>query len=153
MDAMSVNQGPANNPDAPDPEVAKKPKRRKYSAEYKRRILKEAEACTKLGDMGQLLRREGLYSSHLTNWRRERDAGGNAGLAPKTRGRKPKPQTPERKRLAELEKENKRLQREKARLEAKLKRADLMLDLQKKAHEILEIELPPAPPPIDEDDI
>lgn len=119
----------------PDPEVTAKPKRRQFTAEDKQRILEEADACSAPGEVGALLRREGLYSSHLTSWRRQRDKG----LEPKKRGRKGK--TADQKRVAELEAQLKRAEREKARLEAKLKRADLMLDLQKKVSEILGIPL------------
>lgn len=131
-------------PALPDPEVTEKPKRRQFTAEYKRRILAEADACAEPGEVGALLRREGLYSSHLSSWRKQRDQG----LKPKKRGRKGK--TPEQKRIAELEKQLKKAEREKARLEAKLHRADLMLDLQKKVSEILGIPL--SQPEIDESD-
>lgn len=72
----------------PDPEVEPKAQRRQFSAEYKRRILQEYEACSKLGEKGALLRREGLYSSNLTNWRRQGERGELAGLASKKRVRK-----------------------------------------------------------------
>ena len=127
----------------PDPEVVQKPKRRKFSAEYKRRIVAEAEACTKPGEIGALLRREGLYSSVLSSWRRQVKAKGTDSLAPQKRGRKPKHKTPEQRRLAELEKENARLQREQAKLEAKLKRADQIIAFQKKVASLLEIPLNP----------
>ena len=74
-----------------DVQVAAKPRRRTYTAEYKRRILREADACTTPGAIGALLRREGLYSSHLVVWRRARERGTLAALAPKKRGRKPTP--------------------------------------------------------------
>ncbi len=74
---------------AEDVQVAAKPRRRTYTAEYKRRILKEADACTTPGAVGALLRREGLYSSHLVVWRRARGRGELAALAPRKRGRKP----------------------------------------------------------------
>ena len=74
---------------AEDVQVAAKPRRRTYTAEYKRRILKEADACATPGAVGALLRREGLYSSHLVVWRRARGRGELAALAPKKRGRKP----------------------------------------------------------------
>src|SRR5262245_10202945 len=83
-----------NNPmdgQAENVQVVAKPKRRAYTAEYKRRILKEADACTTPGALGALLRREGLYSSHLVMWRRARGRGELAALAPKKRGRKPTP--------------------------------------------------------------
>src|SRR6266849_5544249 len=73
---------------APDPELVERPKRRRFSAEYKLRILREAEACTRPGEVGALLRREGLYSGHLSKWRRQRDAGALEALA-RPRGRKP----------------------------------------------------------------
>jgi transposase-like protein len=69
----------------PDPEVVPKAKRRRFSAEYKLRILREADACSEPGEIGSLLRREGLYSSHLSNWRRQRQSGTLAGLKPKKR--------------------------------------------------------------------
>ena len=73
----------------PDPEVVTKPKRRKFTAQYRLRILEEAESCTQPGEVGRLLRREGLYSSHLTEWRRARREGSLQGLTPSKRGRKP----------------------------------------------------------------
>ena len=69
----------------PDPDVVPKAKRRRFSAEYKLRILREADACSEPGEIGSLLRREGLYSSHLSNWRRQRQSGTLAGLKPKKR--------------------------------------------------------------------
>src|SRR6266481_1799100 len=86
-----------------DVQVAAKPRRRTYTAEYKRRILKEADACTTPGAVGALLRREGLYSSHLVEWRRARARGELAALTPKKRGRKPTPVNPRDRRIAELE--------------------------------------------------
>jgi transposase-like protein len=131
----------------PDPEVVAKPKRRRYSADYKLQILKETDACTKPGEIGAILRREGLYSSLLATWRKQRDAG----LKPKKRGRKAKDADPRDRKIKELEREKRRLLRDKNLLEARLKRADLMLDLQKKCAEILGVTLPP-PPPSDESD-
>ena len=121
----------------PDSEVVEKPKRRRFTADYKQRILDEADACKEAGQLGSLLRREGLYSSHLAAWRRQR----KAGLQPKKRGRKGK--TPEQKRIAELEKETSRLEREKAKLEAKLKQADKIIAFQKKVASLMEIPLSP----------
>ena len=100
------------------------------------RILAEADACSELGQMGELLRREGLYSSHLSNWRSQREAGALVGLTPKRRGRKAKPKNP----LAE---ENQRLQRENRRLAEKLRQAETIIDVQKKVSEILGIPLKP----------
>lgn len=125
----------------PDPEVVGKAKRRAFSAAYKQRILEEADACTEPGEIGALLRREGLYSSHLSAWRSKRRMKGLSGLEPKKRGPKAKVVTPESRRIAELEKKTRRLEREKGWLEAKLKRADLMLEIQKKTSELLGISL------------
>ena len=94
---------------APSPEVLERPVRRRFTVEYKLRILAEADACSEPGMLGELLRREGLYSSHLSTWRRQRDEGVLAGLTPKRRGRKAKPKNP-------LADENRRLQRENERL-------------------------------------
>ena len=82
----------------PDPEVVAKPKRRKFTAQYRLRILEEAESCTQPGEVGRLLRREGLYSSHLTEWRRARREGSLQGLTPSKRGRKPAERNPLRRR-------------------------------------------------------
>jgi len=106
----------------PDPEVVEKPKRRTFRAKYKLRIIEEADACKDSGAVGALLRREGLYSSHLTLWRRQRKEGALSALKPKKRGRKGKAQTPEAKRIAELERQLQGLERDKRRLEAKLQR-------------------------------
>ena len=117
----------------PDPEVLEKPARRKFSAEYKQRVLQEADACREQGQIGALLRREGLYSSYLTHWRRERDAAVRVGLGAKKRGRKStnNPLTDENKRLAS---ENVRLKRE-------LQQAKLIIDIQKKTSQLLGITL------------
>ena len=113
----------------PDPEVAALPKRRQFSAAYKRRIVREAN-CQVPGEVGALLRREGLYSSHLTHWRREVEAGENAALAPKPRGPKPD--------LAKAEsRRNEALEREVARLRHKLERAEQIIEAQKKLCELL----------------
>jgi transposase-like protein len=116
--------------------VPEKPERRRFAAEYKRRVLQEADHCTRPGQLGALLRREGLYSSHLTAWRQQRDQGTLAGLAPKRRGRKPSPDAP-------LIAENERLKRETQRLAAKLRQAETIIEVQKKLSEILGIPLPP----------
>jgi transposase-like protein len=83
----------------PDPEVVVKAQRRQFSAEYKRRILQEADTCTQRGEVGALLRREGLYSSHLNTWRHQRARGERQGLTPAKRGRKADPQAAEHARL------------------------------------------------------
>ena len=119
---------------APSSEVLEKPVRRRFTVEYKTRILAEADACTEPGMLGELLRREGLYSSYLTTWRRQRDDGALAGLMPKRRGRKAKPKNP-------LADENKRLGRENQRLKEQLRQAELIIDVQKKISEMLNIPL------------
>jgi len=121
----------------PDPEVAATAKRRRFSAEYKLSILAEVEACREQGDIGALLRREGLYSSHLSKWRQQRQAGALAGLTPKKRGRKPTANP-----LAE---ENRRLQTENARLKRQLQQAETIIDVQKKVSTLLGIQLPEPP--------
>ena len=90
----------------PDPEVVAKPKRRKFTAQYRLRILEEAESCTQPGEVGRLLRREGLYSSHLTEWRRARREGSLQGLTPSKRGRKPAERNPLSAKVHELEAES-----------------------------------------------
>ena len=117
--------------DRAKPEVNEKPVRRHFTAEYKARILDEADRCTEPGQLGELLRREGLYSSHLTNWRRQREEG----LSPKRRGRKPIPNKKERQELERLRRENKRLAE-------RLRQAETIIDVQKKVCEMLGI--PPA---------
>jgi transposase-like protein len=112
--------------DVPDPEVVPLRQRRRFSAAYKQRILEEAERCSGSGELGALLRREGLYSSHLTRWRAQRRAG---QLEPQNRGRQADLQA------AEL----KRLQRENQRLKAQLERAELIMDAQKKLCQLLNL--------------
>lgn len=119
----------------PDPEVNGKAKRRTFTAEYKLKILKESAACRQHGEIGALLRREGLYSSHLTHWRQVYEQGARRGLDPKKRGRKPQPRSPWASRLAKLEKENQKLQK-------RLRQAEAIIGVQKKLCEFLG--LPPA---------
>lgn len=121
----------------PDPELAPRAKRRRFRAGYKLQILKEADACTEPGEIGALLRREGLYSSHLTEWRRQRDAGALQALGDR-RGRKAK---------SRLEKENERLRRETEQLRDRLAQAERIIEVQKKVSELLGI----APAPMSED--
>ena len=122
-----------------DPEVPQRPVRRRFPAEDKLRILQEADACHEPGQVVALLRREGLYSSHLTAWRRQRDAGALSGLAAKKRGRRPLPDRG-------LIEENERLRRENQRLTAKLQQAETIIDVQKKLSEMLAIPLPTPEP-------
>ena len=125
---------PGGMPSPPDPEVPEKAKRRRFSAEYKLAILREADRCTEPGQIGALLRRERLYSSHLVDWRRQRDTGALQALARK-RGRQPA--DPAR---VEVE----RLRRENERLAHKLGQAERIIELQGKLSELLGISLDPA---------
>jgi len=127
----------------PDPEVPEKAVRRHFTAEYKLNILRQSEDCRGKGEIGALLRREGLYSSHLTTWRRQKDAGILSGLKPKQRGRKVNPNHPFRVEVEQLRKENHRLQR-------RLKKAELIIDIQKKISQMLGIPMENAE--IGEDD-
>ena len=111
-----------------DPEVPRKPKRRTFTAAYKLRILEEADNCDSRGQIGELLRREGLYSSHLTDWRRQRTAGQLRALAPQKRGRKKDEHAAE---MAALRRENERLR-------TQLAQAELIIAAQKKLSQALE---------------
>jgi transposase-like protein len=115
------------------------PRRRTFSAEFKRQVLAEADACTEQGEIGALLRRHGLYSSHLTDWRRQREEGTLASLAPRKRGRKAQERNP-------LAAENARLQSELKKATARAERAERLVELQKKVAELLGDPLPPPPP-------
>ena len=117
----------------PDPEVLAVARRRQFTAEYKRSFLREYEACPK-GERGALLRREGLYSWHVTAWRTQRTTGELAGLTPRKRGRKAT------KRRDEFALENQRLVRQVARLEHQLTRARKVIEVQKKISEILGVD-------------
>ena len=119
-------------PSLPDPEVSEKKPRRKFTTNYKLRILAEADTCTQPGQIGALLRREGLYSSSLATWRRQRENGILKAMTPRKRGRKHKLENPLAKQVAQLEKEKRRLQQ-------KLKKAELIIEAQKKMSEILGI--------------
>jgi len=134
--AAAEGAGAGNGQPIPDPAVPEKPVRRRFTAEYKLRVLREAERSTGPGELGALLRREGLYSSHLTTWRKQREEGALAGLTPKRRGRKANPD-------AALIAENERLRRQTARLAEKLRQAETIIEVQKKLSEILGIPLPP----------
>lgn len=123
----------------PNPEVVVDAKRRRFTMEYKLRILKEADTAKETpGGVGALLRREGLYSSHLTTWRQERDAAVRQALAPKTRGPKPK--------LAPQQEELQRLRRDNARLTDALSKAELIIEVQKKVGSLLGWNLPKTDP-------
>ena len=114
----------------PEVQVIAKPKRRRFTAQYKLSILTQVDACTDPGEVGALLRREGLYSSHLSTWRQARELGQLEALQPKKRGRKAKQVDPRDVRIAELERE---LERERARS----KRAEAIVELQKKVAALL----------------
>ena len=121
---MSKNQ--KNTKDI-DPEVVAKPKRRRFTAEYKRRILNEYATCTTSGEKGALLRQEGLYSSYITAWRLQLERGKADGVKPRKRGSKTEPKEVE---LSKLKNENKRLRK-------RLAQAELIIDAQKKISQIL----------------
>lgn len=121
---------PRRSASDPDPEVPEKARRRRFTASYKLRILEEVDRCTEPGEIGALLRREGLYSSLLSRWRRQREAGAEEALTPKKRGRKARPVDPQARRVAELEREN-------ARLREKLEKAETIIEVQKKLSRLL----------------
>ena len=115
-------------------EVVAKAARRRFTAAEKQRVLREADRCTQAGELSALLRREGLYSSHLSAWREARRRGELAGLTPRARGPKAKPVDPRDRKIAELERETRRLQ-------ARLERAEGLIAVQKKVSELLGIPL------------
>jgi transposase len=122
-----VSAGKKTSPSGhrPDAEVPQRPVRRSFLADYKLQILRQADACTQRGQVGQLLRREGLYSSHLTTWRAQRQQGTLDALAPKKRGRKTRANDPALEKSRCLERENKRLRE-------RLWQAEVIIDIQKK---------------------
>ncbi len=118
---------------APDPEVVETPKRRRFSAEYKARIVREAESCAGWGQIGALLRREGVYWSQFAKWRKQYRKGAQSALRDDARGRK--------RTKHPFESENERLRKQIARLERRLRQAEAIIDIQKKASELLGIPL------------
>jgi transposase-like protein len=116
----------------PNPEVRAKAKRRRFSQAYKVRILAEADSCTKPGQIGALLRREGLYDSHLTRWRQARQAGRLRGQEPTAQGES----------TADLRQEVAQLRQEKVRLQQALQQAELIIDVQKKLSQLLGLNKP-----------
>ena len=118
-------------PAPPDPEVPARHARRRFTTAYKLEMLRKADACIRHGELGALLRKEGLYSSHLITWRQQRERG----LTPKKRGRKAVPVDP---RLKKLEQENRHLT-------TRLQKAEALLDFQKKVAALLQIPLKPMP--------
>ena len=121
-----------NKPAVPDPEVKAIKPRRRFTAKYKLSILAEVDACTTKGQIGAILRREGLYSSNLTTWRRQRDKGVLDALSPRKRGRKAKEVNPLAKEVAELERQNQQLKK-------KLKQAEIIIEFQKKISQTLNL--------------
>ncbi len=117
------------------PEVSEKATRRRFTAAYKAQILAECDAC-QAGELGAVLRREGLYSSHLTTWRRQHEAGVLEALGPRKRGRKAKVRDARAQRVEELERENKRLRQ-------RLAQAETIIEVQKKVSSLLGITLNP----------
>jgi transposase-like protein len=120
---------PGETKTPPDPEVVAKAQRRQFTAVYKKRVLAEADAADEPGAIGALLRREGLYSSHLTHWRQQRDRG----LDPRQRGPKSKRDP--------LFDEVRKLKQENGHLTQRLARAELIIDVQKKVSSLLGISL------------
>jgi transposase-like protein len=122
--------GPVPGEAKPEVEVVARAERRRFTAEYKRRIVREAERCTKAGEIGALLRREGLYSSQLVTWRAARDRGELEGLSAKKRGPKVTPADPRDKRVAELERSEQQWRK-------RAERAEALVEVQKKVAALL----------------
>lgn len=131
-DVPLTSQLITSDPAVPDPEVKTTKQRRRFTAKYKLSILAEVDACTSKGQIGAILRREGLYSSNLTTWRKQREKGILDGLSPRKRGRKTKEINPLTKRVAALERENRKL-------EKKLKQAEIIIEFQKKISQMLNL--------------
>ena len=136
VERSEADRGGGGSPGAsPDPEVAPRAQRRRFGAAYKLRIVEEADGCSKPGEIGALLRREGLYSSHLVEWRRARDQGQLDALASKRRGPKRDPDRALKRRNAQLEREN-------ARLRKKLETAETILEVQGNVSRLLGLTMP-----------
>ena len=130
-----TNMGSNGQATVPPTEVKPKATRRRFTAEYKRQILAEAAACTKPGELGALLRRERLYSSHLSSWKAQQKRGELAGLSPRKRGPRAKAKDPSERRLRELEREVRKLRK-------RAERAEAMIEVQKKVAELYGTTLP-----------
>ena len=143
VSVMELKQGSYQEVIRPEPEVPEKPVRRRFSASYKLQLLQQADACRESGDIGRLLRREGLYFSHLTRWRHQRERGSLDGLTPNKRGRKAT-------KCNSLLPEVQRLRKENEQLMQRLKQAQLIIEVQKKVSLLLAI--PPPPHNNSEDD-
>jgi transposase len=128
--AVAAGAPPDGVLSTPDPEVPEKPVRRHFNASYKLQVLKELEKADQPGQIGAVLRREGLYSSHITAWQRQRDEGALKALASRKRGARPLPKNPLSHRVEELEQEN-------AELRKRLKQAETIIDVQKKISNLL----------------
>jgi transposase len=133
---VDVQKTDSSAPVSTDPEVTPKAKRRTFSAAYKKKILAEVNAAAGTGSIGELLRREGLYSSTLTNWRKEREAAVEGAFSQK-RGPEPKHNP--------LSAENEKLRRQNQRLQEELRKAEIIIDVQKKVAMLLGRPLPPPP--------
>jgi transposase len=142
-ESAAADRSAQGKPTPPDPEVTEQATRRRYSEQYKLAILTKADACKQSGEIGALLRREGLYSSQLATWRRQRQESVLTALKDKKRGRKGGGNEP-------LIQENKRLLKETHRLTKRLQRAELIIDIQKKVSEALG--MPLETQGLDEDD-
>ncbi len=130
--APSVSNNNPNQNDIPAPEVSTKATRRRFTAKYKLRILQEADNCEGFGQIGALLRREGLYASNLTTWRRQKERGSLDALSPKRRGPKKKKADSLTRHMLELERENSAIRK-------KFKQAETIIEVQKKISEILNL--------------
>lgn len=135
-DGKDQQATPMGDGSPPDPEVTEAKPRRRFTAQYKLRVLAEADACSQPGEIGALLRREGIYSSYLATWRRQKEEGTLQAMSPKKRGRRAKEKNPLTRQVAQLEKENQRLRKE-------LKKASILIEAQKKMAEILDSPLYP----------
>ena len=137
MPLSLLNQDNNGKATCPDPEVLEKPVRRQFTAAYKLEMVEAAERCTELGQIGALLRREGLYSSQLSTWRNQRQHGQLQALADHKRGRKATMPHPVQKELEQLRRENQQLRHT-------LQQAELIIDIQKKASQLMGISLSPV---------
>lgn len=126
---------PVNLTSPPEVEVDSKPVYRQFTAEYKRWVIEQADKCQARGELGVFLRREGLYSSHLSKWRRQLKHAQDTALEPRPAGRPVSPETSERRELARLARENERLKK-------RLSQAEAIIDIQKKVSELLGLTLP-----------
>ena len=116
-------------------EVRPRAKRRRFTAKYKKAILDEVNRCSQTGELGALLRREGLYSSHISTWRAQRERGELEGLAPKKRGPKERETNPLDKRVRDLE-------RQCSKLRKRAERAEALVEVQKKVSELWGVTMP-----------